>query len=241
MCRRFFIEGENENDLLARMIDEASRRQQAIIGESNIAVGEVFPSATVAALAVGREGSIGTFPMTWGCHRPDNKGLIINTRSETALEKPMFRQSMLTRRCLIPCSWYYEWETRDAQQSLLEDTPSLQIDAGTLAGKGKSKNTVKIKYAIRPKVSGIIFLAGIYRYEENQKLPVLSILIQEPAPEIAFIHDRMPVIFSDREHGAWLDRNAEPMEVLLKLCEKEMAYRAEQQHNGKPFLSPSFV
>lgn len=225
MCGRFFVAEENENDLLARMIDEASRRQQAITGESSIARGEVFPSATVAALTMGKDGNIGVFPMGWGFHRPDNKGLIINARSETALEKPLFRQSMLTRRCLVPCSWYYEWETRDAQQSLLEDMPSLRIDAGTLAGKGKSKSTVKIKYAIRAKAPGVIFLAGIYRYEENQKLPVLSILTREPSPEIEFIHDRMPVIFSDREHGAWLDRNADPMNVL-KLCEKEMAYRA---------------
>ncbi len=70
-----------------------------------------------------------------------------------------------------------------------------------------------------------IYLAGIYRYEENQKLPVLSILTRDPVPEIAFIHDRMPVIFSDKLHGQWLDRAADPMEVL-KLCEKEMAYRA---------------
>ena len=103
--------------------------------------------------------------------------------------------------------------------------PSLQIDAGTLAGKGKAKSAVKIKYAIRAKAPGVIFLAGIYRYEENQKLPVLSILTREPSPEIEFIHDRMPVIFSDREHGAWLDQNADPMD-MLKLCEKEMAYRA---------------
>ena len=101
--------------------------------------------------------------------------------------------------------------------------PSLQIQADQTV-KGKAKNPAKIKYAIRPKAPGIIYLAGIYWYEENQKLPVLSILTREPAPEIAFIHDRMPVIFSDRDHSAWLDRNADPMEVL-KQCKKEMAYR----------------
>ena len=64
MCGRFFVEEESENELLARMIDEASRRQQAITGESSIATGEVFPSATVASLAVGKTGKIGAFPMT---------------------------------------------------------------------------------------------------------------------------------------------------------------------------------
>ena len=225
MCGRFFVEGESENELLARMIAEAERRQQAIIGESNIARGEVFPASTVAAMAVGKTGDIGIFPMVWGFHLQPNNKLIINTRSETALEKPLFKKSMLERRCLIPCSWYFEWETRDAQQSLLDDMPSLQIQAAGQIVKGKAKNPAKIKYAIRPKAPGLIYLAGIYRYEEDQKLPVLSILTQEPAPEIAFIHDRMPVIFSDRNHGAWLDRSADPMDVL-KLCEKEMAYRA---------------
>ena len=225
MCGRFFVEEESENELLARMIDEASRRQQAITGESSIATGEVFPSATVASLAVGKTGKIGAFPMTWGFHRPDNKGLIINARSETAMDKPMFSGAMQSRRCLIPCSWYFEWETRDAQQSLLDDMPSLQIQAAGQTVRGKAKNPAKIKYAIRPKAPGIIYLAGIYRYEENQKLPVLSILTREPAPEISFIHDRMPVIFSDKLHGQWLDRNADPVEVL-KMCEKEMAYRA---------------
>ena len=37
MCGRFFVEGESENELLARMIAEGERRQQAITGESSIA------------------------------------------------------------------------------------------------------------------------------------------------------------------------------------------------------------
>ena len=225
MCGRFFVEGESENELLARMIAEAERRQQAITDESSIARGEVYPACTVAAMAVGKTGDIGIFPMVWGFHLQPNNKLIINTRSETALEKPLFKKSMIERRCLIPCSWYFEWETRDAQQSLLDGMPSLQIQAAGPIAKGKAKNPSKIKYAIRPKAPGIIYLAGIYRYEENQKLPVLSILTREPAPEISFIHDRMPVIFSDKLHGQWLDRSVDPMEVL-KTCEKEMAYRA---------------
>ena len=225
MCGRFFVEGESENELLARMIDEASRRQRALTGESTIATGEVFPSSIVAAMTVGRSGDIGIFPMQWGFHLPPSNKLIINTRSETAMEKPMFRKSMLERRCLIPCSWYYEWETRDAQQSMLDDLHSLQVQGTGQSNKGKAKNQQKIKYAIRPKASGVIYLAGIYRFEENLKLPVLSILTREPAQDISFIHDRMPVIFSDRNHGAWLDRSADPQEVL-KHCEISMAYKA---------------
>ncbi|MBR4360919.1 MAG: SOS response-associated peptidase family protein [Clostridia bacterium] len=220
MCGRFFIAEEGEDALLAMMIEEASKRQRAITGESAIARGEVFPSATVAAFAMGRNGGIGSYPLQWGFHRPDGKGLIINTRSETALEKPMFRASMLERRCLIPCSWYFEWEVRDARSG--PDGPSLQIQRDALP-RGKSKSALKIRYAIRPRQAGLMYLAAIYRYEEGLRLPVFSVLTCEPAREIAFIHDRMPVIFSDATRRAWLDRGADPREAM-KLCEKEMVF-----------------
>ena len=212
MCGRFFIAEEEEDELLAMMIEEASRRQQSIIGESTIAKGEVFPSAMVAALAMGRDGNIGAFPFQWGFHRADRKGLIINTRSETALEKPIFRASMLERRCLIPCSWYYEWETRDGRGNMLESL-----------SRRRPGNIQKLKYAIRPKRKELMYLAAIYRYEETQKLPSLSILTREASKEIAFIHDRMPVIFADSTRAEWLNRAADPRAVLND-CEKEMVY-----------------
>lgn len=214
MCGRFWVEGESENELLARMMEEAARRQQAVTGESSIASGEVFPAAAVAALALGKNGETGAYPMLWGFHRPDGKGLIINTRSETAMEKPLFRASMLERRCLVPCSWYFEWEMRDA--------PSLQISATEKMPRKAAKT--KVKYAIRPRAPGIMYLAGIYRYEADRRLPVFSVLTRAPAPEIAFIHSRMPVIFSDRTHGLWLDRACDPREAL-KQCETDMVFR----------------
>ena len=150
MCGRFFIAEEGEDELLNMMIEEASTRQQAIIGESTIARGEVFPSATVAALAMGRNGNVGAYPLQWGFHRPNNQGLIINTRSETALEKPVFRQSMLERRCLIPCSWYFEWETRDGQESMLDGISSLQIQRESVS-KTRRQNIQKIKLKLQNK------------------------------------------------------------------------------------------
>ena len=214
MCGRFWVEGESENELLARMMEEAARRQRAVTGESSISPGETFPACAVAALALGKRGETGAYPMLWGFHRPGGKGLIINTRSETAMDKPLFRASMLERRCLVPCSWYFEWERRDA--------PSLLICAEEKPPRKAKK--ISVKYAIRPRKPGIMYLAGIYRYEKEEHLPVLSILTRAPAPEIAFIHDRMPVIFSDRTHGLWLDRNADPREAL-KQCETDMVFR----------------
>ena len=197
MCGRFYIPENDENEAILEILAEASQRLQALTGGGPVARGEVSPSATVAALAPGKSGKAGAYPMRWGFTRYDKKGFIINTRSETALEKPMFRQSMLERRCLIPAECYFEWEKRESG---------------------------KIRYAIRPKQDGHIFLAGIYRFEEGETLPALSILTRAPAEEIAFIHDRMPVIFSEKHRDAWLERGADPAK-LLQECETEMQFR----------------
>ena len=120
--------------------------------------------------------------MRWGYTLSGGKQLI-NTRSETAGEKPLFRDSFSRRRCLIPAGWYFEWER---------------------AGKARTR------YALRPQWDGPVWLMGIYRFEEGQKLPALSILTREAAPEIAFIHDRMPAICPPDKTEEWLDPAADP-------------------------------
>ena len=81
------------------------------------------------------------FAMQWGYTMLDRKR-IINARSETASEKPMFKDGMLQRRCLIPASHYFEWEKREAK---------------------------KIKYAIRPEGAKLLYMAGIYAQRRASK------------------------------------------------------------------------
>jgi len=47
----------------------------------------------------------------WGFPLSDQTSqVVINARSESVFEKPMFRQAMKTRRCLIIGSGFYEWK-----------------------------------------------------------------------------------------------------------------------------------
>ena len=170
MCGRYWIEPESDEELL-RMIDNLQRLDSELRVQTE---GEIFPGDGVPALCLSRAGSVRPFAMAWGYRMSDGRR-IINARSETAAEKPMFRDGMLRRRCLLPMSAYFEWERRDGK---------------------------KIKYRIAPEAGGLHYLAGLYRLEDG--FPECAVLTVPAAPEIAFIHDRMPVILPPEARESWL-------------------------------------
>lgn len=99
MCGRFNIDTD---DLLLRgFADEVMRQNQDL----ELRTGEVFPTNTVPILSGG-----GLTAGKWGFPKFKGSGVIINARAETVIDKPTFRDSFFARRCLIPCSGYYEWD-----------------------------------------------------------------------------------------------------------------------------------
>jgi len=114
-------------------------------------------------------------PMRWGFTH--NGKTVINARSEAVAQTPLFQAALLEGRCLIPAQKYFEWENLGAK---------------------------KRKYAVSVPAP-MLFMAGLYRVEEEGGLPVFVILTRTPAPALAFLHERMPVILPREAQHAWLD------------------------------------
>ena len=58
----------------------------------------------------------------------------------------------------------------------------------------------------------MLYMAGVYRVENGK--PVFSILTREPAENIDFIHNRMPVILPAEAKNDWLNMHYSVGNVL---------------------------
>ena len=150
--------------------------------------GVVRPTDVTAVIATNRLRERGAFLMRFGYRSPQMGSVVINARSETMMRRPLFAASGRERRCLIPASYYYEWERHDF---------------------GKQK------FALFTPDDRMFYMAGLYRYEEEgAKTPAFVILTRPAAPEIAFIHDRMPVILPREAAELWLSPAADADSLL---------------------------
>ena len=150
--------------------------------------GEVRPTNVVPVIASNRSGERSVFPMKWGF---TGRTLLVNARTETASTKATFKNAWASHRCIVPASWYFEWE-----HIILND------------GRKKTGQ----KYLLQPKGSTMTWLCGLYRIEEG--LPVFVVLTRAPGEEIRFIHDRMPLILPKELINPWIHPDTRPEELL---------------------------
>ncbi len=118
----------------------------------------------------------------------------INARSETAAEKPAFRDSFVKRRCLIPADGFYEWQRLP---------------------KGKLPHYI---YRADTKPLALAGLWASWKDPETEEwVRTCTILTGSPNPLVADIHDRMPVVLPEEAWSDWLDRDNQDRGYLESL------------------------
>jgi len=172
--------------------DELEDRYRVEVSDAIRANYNVAPSQTMPVIT-----QDGLKMMRWGLIPPWAKDekigyKLINARSETIFEKPMWKKSVLQRRCLIPANGFYEWKK-------LDDS--------------------KHPYFIHLKDESIFSFAGIWETwkHEGKTWETYSILTTSPNKEMKDIHNRMPVILHKDDEAQWLAADNEAdISVLLQ-------------------------
>jgi len=203
MCGRYYIGEAVEADELREIIEEVNRRSNSAEVKT---AGEIFPADVVPIIASSQKLASTVFPMKWGYSMLGGK-LVFNARSESAAEKPMFKDGMAQRRCAVPASNYFEWEHSGRE---------------------------KTKYAIKPSGSTVMYMAGIYRIEQGK--PVFSILTREPAERIRFIHDRMPVVIPRELIRDWINPKYTAEDLLQNAILDVDYQKADEEKDVQPSM-----
>lgn len=153
--------------------------------------GEVRPTDIVPVIAPNAKGIKSVFPMQWGFLARDGKRSLFNARVESAMKKPTFKDAWKSHRCIIPASYYFEWEHFKSTD-----------------GKTKTSD----KYAIQPTGCIVTWLCGLYRIEDGY--PVFVVLTKEPTAELSKIHDRMPLMLPKEKTDDWISPESNPDEIV---------------------------
>jgi putative SOS response-associated peptidase YedK len=141
---------------------------------------------------------------------------LANARGESIAERPAFRDAFRQRRCLVPASGFYEWQT--------------------IAGQ-------KHPWYLRPKDAALFGLAGIASSWKGTRS--VSLITTAPNVLMEPIHDRMPVIVAPEDYAAWLDPAAQEVGELMRFVTAYPVERMEgwpvsprvnQPENDEPAL-----
>ncbi|SFL59775.1 Putative SOS response-associated peptidase YedK [Paenibacillus sp. 1_12] len=192
MCGRYTITITEEELMLRFMLENST---PVYAPRYNVAPGQMVP----AIINDGKQNKLGQ--LRWGLIPSWAKDTkigykMINARVETVAEKPAYRTSLVSKRCIIPADGFYEWK-------IIED--------------GKQPMRILLK-------GGELFgMAGLYDTwvsPEGEKISSCSIITTGPNKTMEGIHDRMPVILRKEDEATWLDRSIQDVKLLQTLIEK---------------------
>ena len=188
MCGRYLILTEDEIIEYREIINEVNERYKDTTLLSQMATGEVFPTNVAPVLITEKEKPRAAL-MKWGFPKWQGKGVIINARAETALERKTFRLPLMQKRCVVPSAGFFEWRQEDEK---------------------------KQKYLFRQPETKMLYLAGLYNTFEQ---PAYTILTTAANSSVSAYHDRMPLILGAENIETWLSDTQFALDYVGKPCD----------------------
>jgi putative SOS response-associated peptidase YedK len=198
MCGRYTLIANAEAIRLLFELPEFDER--LVVPRYNIA-----PTQPIAVVRQGHQGRE-LIPVRWGlipwwAKDPKTLPLMINARAEGIAEKPAYRDAFKYRRCLVPASGFYDWQTR---------------------GKGP-----KQPYAVQPADNAPIAFAGLWETwhsADGSEIDTGVIITTDANQLLTPIHERMPVVVEPQDFETWLSPHTRPEEAaaLLKPAREDL-------------------
>lgn len=205
MCARYTVFTEEEITEMRAIINEVSRK----FGGNAVDTGEIRPTNTAPILTL-ENSRLTPYPISWGFPKWDGKGVVINARCESALEKPMFSKPLLTRRCVIPATGFFEW-------AYIAE-PEAQTSLFPTEAKPNAKDK-KVKLFFRRPNEPMLYMAGMigtFADKDGNTKDAFVVLTTAANALMERFHDRMPVILSPDECQDWISSDEFMRDVLAR-------------------------
>jgi putative SOS response-associated peptidase YedK len=129
------------------------------------------------------------------------KAAMFNARIETVDTSGAFREGFKSRRCLIPADGYFEWTKAEDGG---KDPWLLQLPGGAPFS-----------------------FAGIWAHNDNLGVTSCTIITAPAVPEIADIHNRMPIILAPEAYGTWLNTEVQGKDAKALLLDAQIDSQLE--------------
>lgn len=179
MCGRFTVKGKK----LSKQVSEELDCDFEV--ETNE---DLCPTQQVETL-ISANGQLEQLSTSWGIHPQWSDKLLINAKSETVTQKSTFRQAFTERRCVVPCSGWFEWRN-----------------------EGGSR---KKKYFFRQQDESALYMAGFWYPSSADSLPQLMTMTTAPTATCAQYHHRMPLLIQPEHIDYWLNAKVDELYPLL--------------------------
>ena len=216
MCGRFAI--TLPSDAMSQLFDAQPVNDLPDVPNFNVCPTNFIHVVTYTELGRKLESLRWGFVPNW--YREVNGGpLLINARSETIAKKPAFSNASRARRCLIPCSGFYEW-SKDLEGN-------------------------KIPWFISRNDNAPMVFGGVWQEwsDESGKIKTCAIVTTASNSNLSKIHHRLPLVLERSDWGLWLGEEGHGASVLMKPTDDETlrAYRVSKNINSNRSSGPDLM